>query len=111
MRGRVRATGTTIGTGWIHGRIVAGDTGKPLSRAWIRLSASELGRDPLWTSTNADGRYEINDLPAARYTLSVTRSGLPRAQLRPAPPARAGDPLELLDKERLDHTSTSRSRR
>src|SRR4051794_38669412 len=61
----------------IHGRVVAGDTGQPLSRARITVSAPELreqgGRRT--TSTNRDGRYELNNLPAGRYSVSVARSG------------------------------------
>jgi hypothetical protein len=63
------------GAAAIRGRIVAADTRHPLIRARITLAAPELGPDGRSTSTNADGRYEINDLPAARYSLSVSRSG------------------------------------
>src|ERR1700674_4676604 len=89
------------GTGAIHGRIVAGDTSRPLGRARIRLTAPELGPDGLSTSTNADGRYEINDLPAARYTLTVTRSGYLSVRYGQRRPLEQGKALELLDKQVL----------
>ena len=95
------------GTGAIHGRIVAGDTGRPLPRARVRLTAPELGPDGLSTSTNADGRYEINDLPAARYTLTVTRSGYLSLRYGQRRPLEQGKPLELLDKQALDHIDFS----
>lgn len=52
------------GTAVIRGRVFAGDTGKPLRRARITVLAQELGGNPRNTSTDADGRYEMNDLPA-----------------------------------------------
>jgi hypothetical protein len=93
---------TQAGTGTIRGRVLAGDTGRPLRRARISLSAPELGRDPRTTSTSLDGRYEIAGLPAGRYTIRVTRSGylpLVYGQRRPLEP---GKPLQLADKETLD---------
>src|SRR5262245_61356367 len=65
----------TTGTAVIRGRITAADTGRPLRRASIRLTSPTLGREGKTASTNADGRYEIKELPAGRYSLTVTRSG------------------------------------
>src|SRR5260221_4223703 len=59
-------------TAIIRGRILAGDTGRPLRRARITESSPELGRDNRKTSTNGDGRYEVKDLPDGRYTDTVT---------------------------------------
>ena len=63
------------GSAVIRGRIVGADTGKPLRRVKVRLSGAELGRDERMVSTDADGRYEITDLPAGRFTLSAERRG------------------------------------
>ena len=90
------------GTGSIHGRIVALDTGKPLSRARIALSAPELGPDGRLTSTNGDGRYEINDLPAARYTLAVSRNGYLPLRFGQRRPLEQAIPLELDSNQQLD---------
>jgi len=68
-QGRPPQTGTAV----IRGRILAGDTGRPLRRAQITLTGG--GAPPRNVSTNVQGRYEIKDLPAGRYTLSVRRSG------------------------------------
>src|SRR5688572_33038550 len=54
---------TQTGTAIIKGRITAADTGRPLRRARVTASASELGRNRD-VSTDVDGRYEIKDLPA-----------------------------------------------
>src|SRR5690349_14522639 len=63
------------GRAMIRGRILAADTRQPLTRARISLSAPELTGGARTTSTNREGRYEIGDLPAGRYTISVGRSG------------------------------------
>jgi hypothetical protein len=87
------------GTAGISGRILAADTGRPLRRAQIRLSATELGREPRTTSTDADGRYEFTDLPAGRYTVSVGRSGYLTLQYGQRRPLEQGKPLQLADRQ------------
>ena len=89
------------GTGVISGRILAADTGRPLRRAQIRLTAPELGREPRTTSTDADGRYEFTDLPAGRYTVSVSRSGYLRLQYGQHRPGEQGKPLQVLDRQTI----------
>src|SRR5712691_11333632 len=59
------------GTAVIRGRVFAADTGKPLRRARVNVFAPELGGENRTTSTNAEGRYELKDLPAGRYTVGV----------------------------------------
>jgi len=90
------------GTAIVRGRVVAADTGKPLRRARIALSGPELGREGRSTSTNLDGRYEMADLPAGRYTIRVTRSGYLPLQYGQRRPLEPGKPLQLLDKQAID---------
>ncbi|HMB80521.1 MAG TPA: carboxypeptidase-like regulatory domain-containing protein, partial [Vicinamibacterales bacterium] len=78
------------------------DTGRPLRRARITLSGPELGREGRSTSTNLDGRYEMADLPAGRYTIRVTRSGYLPLQYGQRRPLEPGKPLQLLDKQAID---------
>ena len=59
----------------IKGRVVAGDSGRPLRRAVITVTSPALGTENRTASTGLDGRYEIKDLPAGRYTIRVQRSG------------------------------------
>jgi protocatechuate 3,4-dioxygenase beta subunit len=95
------------GTAVIRGRVFAGDTGKPLRRARISVSGQELAGNPRNTSTDSDGRYEVTDLPAGRYTLRVDRSGylpLRYGQHRPLEPAK---PLQLLDKQIVENVDFS----
>src|SRR6476646_3803403 len=66
---------TVTGTAVIRGRVFAADTGRPLRRARIVVNAPELGPDSRQTSTDLEGRYELKELPAGRYTMLVTRAG------------------------------------
>jgi hypothetical protein len=86
------------GTAVIRGRITSIDTGKPLRRAQIRLSSGEFST-PRTASTSTDGRYELRDIPAGRYTLRVERSGYLPLSYGQRRPGEQGKPLEIADKE------------
>jgi hypothetical protein len=83
------------GTASIRGRIFASDTGRPLRRARIQVTAPELAGEERMTSTNAEGRYEIKDLPAGRYNVAVTRSGYLRLSYGQRRPYEQGKPLQV----------------
>jgi hypothetical protein len=87
------------GTASIKGRVVAADTGRPLRRARIVVNAPELGGENRTTSTGADGRYELKDLPAGRYTLTVSRSGYLQLRYGQRRPLEQGKPLQLADRQ------------
>lgn len=87
-------------TGLISGRVVAADNGRPVKRARVFVNAAELpgGRGAL---TDDNGGFELTDLPAGRYTLSVSKAGfvsLTYGQRRPLQP---GTPLQLADGQQL----------
>src|SRR2546423_1615074 len=90
------------GTAAIRGRVVDSDTGRPLRRARISATAPALGRDPRNTSTGVDGRYELTDLPAGRYTIRVTRGGYLALQYGQRRPFEQGKPLQLSDKQAIE---------
>ena len=93
------ATGADVkGSGVIRGRVTSLETGRPLRRARISLNSPELSNSRN-ASTNTDGRYEIRDLPAGRYTLNVTRSGYLPLAFGQRRPGEAGKPFELADKQ------------
>lgn len=94
---------TQTGSAVIRGRIVAAETGRPLRRARITLSAAELGRDGRTTSTDVDGRYEVKDLPAGRYIVRVARSGYLGFQYGQRRPLEQGKPLQVADKQVVEH--------
>jgi hypothetical protein len=90
------------GTAVIRGRVVAGDTRKPLRRARITVSAPELGGQPRTVGTDADGNYEVLDLPAARYRVEARRSGYLPLQYGQTRPLEQGKPLQLLAGQRVE---------
>ncbi len=91
------------GTAVIRGRVVAGDTGRPLRRARITLSSAELGPEARRTvSTNLDGVFEIKELRAARYRMSVARGGYLSLDYGQRRPGEQGRPLQLADGEVLE---------
>jgi hypothetical protein len=86
--------------GRITGRVVTADTGRPVQRARVRLSAAELpgGRGAL---TDADGAFDFTELPAGRYTLAVSKSGFVNISYGQRRPLQPGTPLQLNEGQRL----------
>ena len=85
---RDQPPGERKGTGTIRGRVTALDTGRPLRRARINVNAPEL-QETRNVSTGSDGRFEITNLPAGNYSVSVVRGGYLRlgyGQKRPGDP-------------------------
>lgn len=82
------------GTARISGRVVAADTGTPLRRAQVRIGSPDV-RVNRTVGTDAEGRFEVADLPAGRYSLMVTRDGYVSLQFGQQRPFEPGRPLEL----------------
>lgn len=60
----------------IRGRVVSAENGRPLVRARVSLlSASTPGRPLMTTSTNAQGNYDLSDVPPGSYFVSASRAG------------------------------------
>jgi uncharacterized GH25 family protein len=89
------------GTGRIRGRVVASDTGRPLRRATLRLSAPGI-RESRTTNTDQNGAYEFIDLPASQYTLTASRSGYIQMGYRQTRPGTGGRPIALGENQTLD---------
>ena len=92
-----------IGTAVVRGRVLAADTGRPLRRVRITLSAPELGAENRVASTGLDGKFEIKDLPAGRYTIRVQRGGYLTLQYGQRRPLEPGKPLQLADKQVVEN--------
>jgi Carboxypeptidase regulatory-like domain len=60
-------------TSSIRGRVTTADTGAPIRGAEVRLSMD--GRFSRLVTTNGEGRYELRNLPAGAYKLTVSKSG------------------------------------
>jgi hypothetical protein len=85
------------GTGVIRGRVVRADTGEPLRRVQVRVDQWSTGdlRGPAATMTDAEGRYELAQLPAGRYQLKARRGGYVEIAYGQRRPFERGRPLEL----------------
>jgi hypothetical protein len=93
-----------IGTGRLLGRVVGGDTGMPLRRAIVRLSGQDF-REGRVASTDEEGRWELKDLPAGRYTLSASKGGYVQLQFGQRRPFEQGRPIELGDGQTLENVN------
>jgi 5-hydroxyisourate hydrolase-like protein (transthyretin family) len=89
------------GTAKIVGRVVAAGTGVPLRLAQIRIVAAEQ-RVMKSATTDAEGRYQITELPAGRYSVTVTRNGYVRLSFGQQRPFEPGKPLDLAAGEVAD---------
>jgi Carboxypeptidase regulatory-like domain len=84
------------GTGRIRGRVIAAEGGNPLRRAQVRISGNQPGLAAT-ANTDQDGRYEFQNLPAASYSISVTRNGYVSLQFGQQRPFEPGRPLTLIE--------------
>jgi uncharacterized protein (DUF2141 family) len=92
-------TRSTTGTASITGQVVALDTGRPIKRVRVSLSAPELpdGRSAI---TDDQGRFSFQNLPAGRYSISASKAGFISTNYGARRPNRPGQPLPLANGER-----------
>ncbi len=72
----------------IRGRVLAVDSGQPLGRAQVTITGPAFTRSTL---TDAEGRYEFADVPAATFLVMASKTGyvtLQHGQRRPFEPGR-----------------------
>lgn len=88
-------------TGSIVGRVMDAATLRPMIRARVLISASELpgGRGAL---TDESGAFAFAELPAGRYTVSASKTGYVGVSYGQRRPLQAGTPLQLADGQRLE---------
>ena len=96
------------GTGRILGRVLASDSGTPIRRAQVRLTAPEIGVKT--ALTDAEGRFEFRELPGGRFSLNASKSGYVNVQYGQTRPFEQGRPIELADKQVLDKADISMPR-
>src|SRR4051812_45400900 len=89
------------------GRVVAGDTGKPLRGAVVSLvdtrAADPAQRQGRWIATDADGRWQFQDLAPGRYSINVSKSGYLKIEYGEQRPFERGKTLELSAGQALDN--------
>jgi hypothetical protein len=88
------------GTAIVRGTIVAADTGSPIRRAQVRLSGAGVpGRVAV---TDAQGRFELRELPAGRYNVSASKAGFVGLQYGQRRPNAPGTPIDVADAQVID---------
>jgi hypothetical protein len=89
------------GSAIIRGQIVSADSGSPIRRAQVRVSSANA-RESRLAATDAQGRFEVKELPAGRYTISASKGGFVTLQYGQRRPSESGTPIELGDKQTLE---------
>jgi hypothetical protein len=92
----VREREREVGTAVVRGRVQTADSGAPIRRAQIR-AVSPGSRDTRLVTTDAEGRFELRDLPAGRWELTASKGGYVTIRYGQRRPFEAGRPLELAD--------------
>jgi hypothetical protein len=88
------------GTSRISGRILS-NSGQPLRQATVRVSAPELNGSKTVT-TDTEGRYEVIDLPAGRYTVNAMQANYIPLNYGQRRPNEISKIVDLADKQRAD---------
>jgi hypothetical protein len=87
--------------GRITGRVIASDNGRPVKRARVFVTAAELSGGGRGVLTDDQGVFDLTELPAGRYTLTVSKSGFVSLSYGQRRPLQAGTPLQLADGQQL----------
>src|SRR5947208_3790883 len=87
------------GTAGLAGRVVTADTGRPVKRARVIVSAG--GRQSRATTTDEQGRFRITDLLAGSYTITASRTGFVEAVYGQRRPLQPGTPVTLADGQEI----------
>jgi hypothetical protein len=99
-RGGQRQVEAARGTAILRGVVVAADNGSPIRRAQVRISGQ--GVPSRLATTDAQGRFEIKELPAGRYSLAASKGGFVSLQYGQRRPLESGTPIDLADAQVLD---------
>lgn len=97
------------GTAVLRGRVTSAVTGGPLRRAQVRAMSMEA-RGGGVTSTDAEGNFEIKELPAGRYNITATKGGFVTGQFGQRRAGDPGTPIELVDGQTADKVNFTLSR-
>ena len=88
------------GTAIIRGQVTS-DTGLPVRRAQVRANANGMPGGRV-ASTDAQGRFELRDLPAGPWSLTASKPGYVTQRLGQRRPFEAVSPTQLADGQRVD---------
>jgi hypothetical protein len=79
--------------------VVAGDTGAPVRRAEVQAAFG--GQRARTVLTDADGQFELRDLPAGSVTLRASKTGFVARQFGQRSPFSSADPVVLADGQQI----------
>lgn len=99
------------GTGTMSGVVITDDAERrPVRRARVTVNSSdrEFG---LTAITDDAGMFSFAGLPAARYSLSVTKAGYVTVAYGATRPGRPGTPIVLTDGQRMTGLAQNAARR
>jgi hypothetical protein len=88
------------GTASIRGLVTAADTNSPVRRAQVRATSPDTRSARLGT-TDADGRFELKDLPAGRWTITASKGGFVTQQFGQRHPFEVLEPIDLAEGQRF----------
>jgi protocatechuate 3,4-dioxygenase beta subunit len=88
------------GTAVIAGRVVTADTGRPVKRARVIVTAG--GRQSRATTTDEQGRFRVTDLSDGSYTITASRTGFVDAVYGQRRPLQPGMPVPLGDGQEIN---------
>jgi protocatechuate 3,4-dioxygenase beta subunit len=96
-----RDTRPVTGHSAIRGRVLS-DTGQPVRRAMVRATAPET-RGVRTASTDAEGRYELRDLPAGRYSIGASKPAFISWSYGQTQPNGPSKPVVLTENQTADN--------
>lgn len=83
-------------TATIHGRVTDVATGQPIRMARVRIALdSRTERIEFTARTADDGRYSVDDVPAGRYVVTVSKARYVQLQHGQRLPAAVGRPVDV----------------
>ena len=98
------------GTAIIRGYVTALTTGTPLRRAQVRAMSMDGTGGGGVTSTDAEGRFEIRELPAGRYSVTAMKGGFVTGQFGQRRPGDPATPIQLVDGQNADKVNFALAR-
>ena len=100
------AAAQTSATGVIAGRLVRVDNNQPVRKAQVAISAPANRIDRMTTS-DADGRYSFDKLPAGEYSIVASKPGYVDMVFGARRPGRgvAGTPITLVQGQKIDNVN------
>jgi hypothetical protein len=90
------------GTAVIKGRVTEAASDQPVRRVRVHATSTAL-RDGRTAYSDADGRYELNALPAGHYTVTAFKPTYVNAAYGQSRPLELGSSIDIRDGQTRDH--------